>query len=223
MDQPWHSVFANSMHPSWLYFYNRFDASVVNSLTLAIPYASYHLVFIDDFKVYKDSIFTDDLWISGDKAFLTIPGVSNDSNFVVKSMCRPWLLFCYRFHAWAVNYLTLSIPYVSYDSDFSDDFKVYSNSVFTDDLWITSDIPFLTIPCVSHDSIFAIDLIRRSGIHSRCRFHTSAVTQFLVKISRSRVGCRWRFLVSTDGVFTGDCMRHGWLCFLYWFHASIMN
>jgi hypothetical protein len=62
----------------------------------------------------------------------------------------------------SVNYLMLSIPYVSYDSYFSDDFKVYNDSVFAEDLWITSDVVFLTIPCVSHDSIFATDSIRRS-------------------------------------------------------------
>jgi hypothetical protein len=34
----------------------------------------------------------------------------------------------------------------------------------------------LTIPCVSHDSIFAIDLMRWSRIHWCYRFHASAVT-----------------------------------------------
>jgi len=32
-----------------------------------------------------------------------------------------------------------------------DDFLVYSDSVFTHDLWISSDIAFSTILCVSHD------------------------------------------------------------------------
>jgi len=45
---------------------------------------------------------------------------------------------------------------------FIDDFKVYRDDVFANDLWISSDIAFLTISCVSHDSIFAIDLMCRS-------------------------------------------------------------
>jgi hypothetical protein len=41
------------------------------------------------------------------------------------------------------------------------DSKVYRDSIFGDDLWISRDITFLTIPCVSHASIFAIDLMCR--------------------------------------------------------------
>jgi hypothetical protein len=52
MDKPWHSVLDNSMHKLWLYFCNWFDASVVNSLTLSIPYVSCHSIFSDNFKVY---------------------------------------------------------------------------------------------------------------------------------------------------------------------------
>jgi hypothetical protein len=73
-----------------------------------------------------------------------------------------------------VNSWTLSIPCGSCHSVFIDDFKVYCHSVFIEDfkvysysilagdLWIGRDIAFLTIPCVGHDSIFAIDLMRRS-------------------------------------------------------------
>jgi hypothetical protein len=85
------------------------------------------------------------------------------------------------------NSLTLSLLYVSYDSDLNDDFKVYSDSVFADDLCITSDIVLFTIPCVTHDYILGIDVRHRSRIHLRCRFHTPVVTQFSVRISRSRV------------------------------------
>jgi hypothetical protein len=56
----------------------------------------------------------------------------------------------------------LSIPEVSWHSVFSDDFLVCSDSALALDLWISTDITFLTIPCVSHDSIFAIDLMCRS-------------------------------------------------------------
>jgi hypothetical protein len=107
------------------------------------------------------------------------------------SMRRPWLYFCYRFDASVVNSLTLSITYNGCHSIFIDDFKVYSDSVFAADLWISSDIEVLTIPCVSHDSIFPIDLMCRSWIHWRCRFHAVAVTQYSLKISRSTVTLFW--------------------------------
>jgi hypothetical protein len=61
-----------------------------------------------------------------------------------------------------VNSFMLSIPYVSNHLVFIDDLKVYSNSVFAEDLWINTDIAFLTIPFVSHDSIFAIEFMRQS-------------------------------------------------------------
>jgi hypothetical protein len=126
------TVFTNdSMRQQWLCFLCWFHASTVNLFSLSIPCVIHH------------------------QQQFTIPCVRHDSNVAIKSIRWQWLCFCYRFHARAVNYLTLSIPYVSYDLDFSDDFKVYSNSVFADDLWITSDIVFLTIRCVSHDSIFA--------------------------------------------------------------------
>jgi hypothetical protein len=60
-----------------------------------------------------------------------------------------------------VNSMTLSIPYSMFHSVLNDDLIVYSDSVFTDDLWICTNLAFFTIPCVSHDSIFAIDLMRR--------------------------------------------------------------
>jgi hypothetical protein len=83
-----------------------------------------------------------------------------------------------------VNSLMLSIPYVSRHSVFIGDFKFNTGSVFADNLWISNDIAFLTIPCVSQDSIFSIDLIIESCIHRRCRLHTSVVTQYSLMISR---------------------------------------
>jgi hypothetical protein len=76
-------------------------------------------------------------------------------------MRQPWLYFYYKFEASVVNSLTLSIPYGSCHLVFNDYFKVYSVSVFIDDLWIRRKIAFLTIPCIGHDSIFAIDMMRR--------------------------------------------------------------
>jgi len=92
------------------------------------------------------------------------------------SVRQPWLYFCYRFVASVVNSLMMSITYVGCHSVFIDDFKVYSDFVFAVDLWIGRDIAFLTIPCVSHDTSFAIDLMCWLWIHWRCRFHTTVVT-----------------------------------------------
>ena len=101
------------------------------------------------------------------------------------SMRQPWLYFCYRFNVSVVISLTLSIRYIDCHSVFIYDFKVYSDSCFAGDLWISCDIAFLTIPCANHDSSFAIDLMRWSWIHRPCRLHTSAVNQFSLTISRS--------------------------------------
>jgi hypothetical protein len=51
---------------------------------------------------------------------------------------------------------------VSHDSIFKDDFSFYSDAVFSDDLWISTGIVCLTIPCLKDESIFAIGFMRRS-------------------------------------------------------------
>jgi hypothetical protein len=107
MDQPWHSIFDNSMLQPCLYFCFQFEVSVVNSLMLSIPYVSCHSVLCEDFNVYNDSVFSIDLWFRRDIAF-------------------------WHFHASAMTLFWLSIPYVRWHSVFSDDFKVYSDSVFSD-------------------------------------------------------------------------------------------
>ena len=106
-------------------------------------------------------------------------------------MRRPWLYFCYRLDASIVNSWTLSIPYGRCHSVFFDDFKVYCYSLMAGDICISRDRVFFTIPCVGHDSIFATDLMRRSWIHWRCRFHDVAVTQYSLMISRSTVTLFW--------------------------------
>jgi hypothetical protein len=161
MYQPWHSVFDNSMRRPWLYFCFPFDASVVNSLTLSIPCSTCRSVFIDDFKVYCYSVLAADLWISRDIAFLTIPCVRHDSIFDIDLMCWSWIHWRCRFHAVAVTQYSLTIS---------------RSTVLAGDLWISRDLAFLTIPCISHDSIFAIDLLRLSWFHWRCRFHAAANT-----------------------------------------------
>jgi hypothetical protein len=228
MDQPWLSVFDNSMHQPWLYFFYRFDASIVISLTLSIPRGSCHSVFIDDFKVYNDSVFADDLWISSDIAFLTIPCVSHDSIFPIDLMRQSWIHWRYRFHAVVVCGRCHSV--------FIDDFKVYCYSVLAGDLWISRDIAFLTMPCVGHDNIFACDWMRRSWIHWRCRFHAVPVTQHSWTVSRSTVTLFWPPIyrsamtaifwipcVSHDSIFAIDLMRRSWIQWCYWFHTSAVT
>ena len=175
LHQQWHSVFENSMRRPWLYFCYRFNASVVNSLTLSIPCGSCHSVFIDDFQGL--------LLLCFGRRFMDQPCHSVFDN----AMRRSWQYFCYRLDASVVNSLTLSIPYGSCHLVFFDDFKVYCYSVLAGDLWISRDITFLTIPRVGHDSIFAIDWMRRSWIHWRCRFHAEGVTQYSLMISRCTV------------------------------------
>jgi len=107
------------------------------------------------------------------------------------SMSRTWLYFCNRFDASFVNSVTLSIPFGSCHSVFIDDFKVYYYFVLAGDLWISRDRVFFSFPCVGHDSIFAIYLMRRSWIHWLCRFHAVPVTQYSLTISRSTVTLFW--------------------------------
>jgi hypothetical protein len=47
------------------------------------------LIFRDNFKAYRDSVFADDSWISSDIAFLTISCVNRDSIFAIDLMRRP--------------------------------------------------------------------------------------------------------------------------------------
>jgi hypothetical protein len=97
-------------------------------------------------------------------------------------------------------------------SIFIDDFKVYRESVFTNDLWISRDIAFLPIPCVRHNSIFAIDLMRRSWIHWRCWFHTPVVTHYSLTISTSTTTLFWLTIYGST------------VTYRFWqFHASAMT
>jgi hypothetical protein len=134
------------------------------------------------FQGLQDSVFSDDLWISNDIAFwqfhvsamtlflLSIWCVGREFIDTVDSICQLSL----SFHGWflglqrLMNSLTLLVPYVSCHSVFRDNFLVYKDSVFADDLWISRHMVFLTIPCVSHDFILPIYLMRRSWIHWRC-------------------------------------------------------
>jgi hypothetical protein len=181
MDQPWHSIFDNSMRQPLLYFRYRFDASVMNSLTLWIPHVTCHSVLREDFLIYNDSAFAHDLWISSDITFFTITCVSHESILPIDLKCRSWIHWRCRFQTSAVTQYSLTVSRSTV-------------TVFADDLLICNDIAILTIPCVDHDSIFSIDLMHRSWIHLRCQFHTSPVTQYSLTILK----------VYSDSVFTKD-------------------
>jgi hypothetical protein len=120
--------------------------------------------------------------------------------------------------------LTLSTPYVSCHSYFSGDFKVYSDSVLTDDFWSVVTQFLLTIPCINDDSVFSIDFIRQSWISMCCRFRPSSVTQFqrwfLILYWLS---FRWWFLDQHWHSVFDDSMRQTWIYFCYRFHASVVN
>ena len=174
MDQQWHSVFYNSMSLPWHYFCYLFDALVVNSLTRLITYVGCQSIFVDDFKVYSYSVFAGDLWISRDIVFLTIPWVCHDSIFAIDLMRRLWIYRRCQFHTSAVSQYSLTI-------------SRSTMILFLPSICGSAVTVFLTIPCISHDSSFAIDLMCRSWIHWWCRLHTSAVTQYSLTISRSTV------------------------------------
>ena len=91
MDQHWHSVFDNSMPQTWIYFFHRFYASLVNCLTLSTPYVSCHSYFSGDFKVTSHFFFADDFWSVGTQFALTIPCVNDDSVFSNDFIRQPWI------------------------------------------------------------------------------------------------------------------------------------
>jgi len=134
-------------------------------------------------------------WFNFQRWFLVLEWLSFRWRFMYKhwhcvfddSMRHTWIYFCYRFYESLVNSLMQSTPYVSCHSYFSGDLKVYSDSVFDDDLCISSGIVCLTIPCVTHESIFAIGFMRRSWVLWRCRLYPLAVTHTSVAISMSLV------------------------------------
>jgi hypothetical protein len=109
MHKHWHSVFDDSMRQTWIYFSNRFYASLMNSLTFSTPYVSCHSYFSGDFKVYGDSVFADDFWSVGTQFSLTIPCVKDDSVFSIDFFRQPWISIWCRFHASHMNLFLLSV------------------------------------------------------------------------------------------------------------------
>jgi len=119
--------------------------------------------------------------------------------FLLMISGHEWRRFHSRFHASTMTLFCLLISFVNrelictVDSihqrwlSFKDDFSFYSDSVFAVDFWISAGIVCLTIPCVKHESIFAIGFSCQSWILWRCRLHTSAATHITVAISGSKV------------------------------------
>jgi hypothetical protein len=159
-------------------------------------------------------------WLNFQRLFLVLQWLSFRWRFMDQhwhsvfddSIPQTWIYFCYRFYASLVNSLTLSTPYVSCQSYFCGDFKVYGDSVFVDDFWSVVTQFSLTIPCVNDDSVFSNDFIRQPWISIRCPFYPSAMTQFSKMISRSTVT---QFFLTIYGSALASCVWR--------FHASKMN
>jgi hypothetical protein len=87
-----------------------------------------------------------------------------------------------------------------------------TGTIFAVDLWISSDIAFLTIHCVSHDSIFAIDSIPQLSLSFQWWFQG---LQWL--------NLRWRFIDQEGHNVFDNYMRQAWLYFCYRFHPSAIT
>jgi len=102
-----------------------------------------------------------------DVVSLAIPSVNDDSTSLLISCVNRELVFVFD---------SISQPRLNFQRWF----PVLQWLIFGDDFLISIRRVCFTFPCVSHESIFAIDLLRRSC----CWFHTWAVTQISVVISR---------------------------------------
>jgi hypothetical protein len=105
MDQHWHSVFEDSMPQTWIFFFYRFYASLVNSLTQSTPYISCHSYFSGDFKVtshFFSLMISSRLGRSLHWRFhastmtlfsLMISFVNRELVFAIHSIRQPWINF----------------------------------------------------------------------------------------------------------------------------------
>jgi hypothetical protein len=145
------------MRQPWLYFCYWIHASVVNSVTLSIPYGSCHSVFNDDFLVYSDSVFANDFWIRSDIAFLTIPCVNYYSSFAIDLMHQSWIHWRCGFHTSAVTQFWMMISW-STGTQFS--LTIYGSTV-TYRFWqfdaSAINLILLSIWCVGREFIDAVD------------------------------------------------------------------
>jgi hypothetical protein len=163
MDQYWHSVFDDSMHQTWIYFCYRFYAPlwILSRCRLHTSAVTHTSVAISRSPV---TLFS-----------LTISGRLGRS-------------FHWRFHASTMTLFSQLISFVNRElvcavDSISQPWLNFQRW-FLVLVWL---IVCLTIPCVKHESIFAIRFMRRSCILWRCRLHTSGVTHTSVAISRSTV------------------------------------
>jgi hypothetical protein len=125
------------------------------------------------------------------------------------------ILFVNRELACAVD--SIRQPWLS----FKDDFSFYSDKVFADNFWTSTGIVCLMIPCAKDESIFAIglrvarlffdavDTIRQLPLIFQLRFQGVQGLCF-----------SWRFLVSSDSIFTHNFMRQPWISMHCRFHPS---
>jgi hypothetical protein len=109
MDQQQHSVFDNFMCQPWLYFFYWFDASVITSVTLLIPYVNCHLVFSDDLRVYRHWSINRQHKQSAYIAFLTIPCANHDSIFAIDLMRQSWIHWRCWFHIIVITQFSVTI------------------------------------------------------------------------------------------------------------------
>jgi len=70
----------------------------------------------------------------------------------------------------------------------------------------------LSVLCVAREFFEAVYSIHQLSLIFQWRFQGQQSLSF-----------RWWFLVGCDTVFTDDSMRQTWICFCYWFYASLVN
>jgi hypothetical protein len=138
--------------------------SIVTQFSLTIPCVNYDSFFAIDLKRQA--------WVSFSCWFLT-SFVTQFSMMISRSIVTQFSLTIYRSVVTQFSLTTSGSPMTWFSLTIS---CVCRNSNFDDDFEVCSDIVFPTSPCVSHESIFAIDFMRLSWIHWHCRFHTSAFT-----------------------------------------------
>ena len=123
----------------------------------------------------------------------------------------------------------MTIPSVSRDSIFQDDFTFYSDSVFGDDFWITIGIVCVTIPYwIINLFLLSIWCLGRAVDSTR---HLSLWFQLWFQ-GMHRLCFRWRFLVrrdvislanpsvNDDSIFFFDFIRQSWISVRCRFHQS---
>jgi hypothetical protein len=95
---------------------------------------------------------------------------------------------------------------------FKDDFSFYSDSVFADDFWTSTGIVCLMIPCVKHESIFAIGLCVARLFFDAVDTIRQLPLIFQLWFQGVQGLCfSLRFQVSSDSIFTHNFMRQRWL------------